>query len=142
MNSYMKNLQGGSDAFQENELQQLLIHDKKVNKTQRSFQTDNQDSRGAQEFKDQKRLETNLQYHTCKKLILNVELVVKNYKGEIVIQEPLRDITQIFSKTSANYGKISQVAEELQTKIKHILVQRGCLKEEEEGKAIHVHSDE
>ena len=65
---------------------------------------------------------TNLQYHTCKKLILNVELVAKTYKGEIIIQEPLRDITQIFSKTSGNYEKISQVAEELQTKIKHILV--------------------
>ena len=51
-----------------------------------------------------------------------MELVVKNYKGEIIIQEPLRDITQIFSKTSGNYEKISQVAEELQTKIKHILV--------------------
>ena len=117
MNTYMKNLLGGSDAFQENELQQLLMHDH--NKVKKKEKTGNQ------------KFENNLKYHTCKKLILNVDLVVKNFKGEVIVKEPLNNIKQIFSKDNENFESINQVVDELTQKIKHILVQRGSLKEED-----------
>lgn len=53
----------------------------------------------------QKKIENNLKYHTCKKLILNVDLVIKNFKGDVIVQ-PLKNINQIFSSKGDNYEQI------------------------------------
>ena len=80
----MSNLQGGNDAFQENEIQEILINERRIIK-EKSNREDKGQNVNVKDAKYQNVLESNLQYHSCKKLILNVDLVVKDYKGQVLI---------------------------------------------------------
>jgi hypothetical protein len=86
-NTYLKNLFGGSDAFTNNELQDLLLQEKTLSKAQPQQTPVLEKTRTAIEIRDAS--SSNLSYESCKKLILQVELVIKNRKGEIVVREPI-----------------------------------------------------
>jgi len=120
-NTYIKNLYGGSDAFQENELQELLIAEKKLKKSQANLFEKTEEGYEIKDTSKMDSINSNLLYHTCKKLIFKVELVIKDSQGNFLIKEPIDDITDIFSEECAFFSKIKQVIEELETKIKHIL---------------------
>lgn len=125
--TYIKNLWGGSDAFQEHELQELLITEKKLKRSQPTLFEKTQEGYEIKDTSKMDSINSNLSYQTCKKLIFKVELVVKNSRGEFLIKEPIDDISDMFSRKSAFFSKIKQVVDELETKIKHILKQRGIL---------------
>jgi len=60
----MSNLQGGNDAFQENEIQEILINERRIIKEKSNLKDKGQNA-NVKDAKYQNVLESNLQYHTC-----------------------------------------------------------------------------
>ena len=58
-------------------------------------------------------------------MIFNVEIIVKNIDGIIVIQEPVKNASDLFRKNFSGKFIILKVVEELKDKIKNILKLRG-----------------
>ncbi len=62
-------------------------------------------------------------------MVFNVEIIVKNKEGVIVIQEPVKNATDLFKKNFSGKQVILKVVSELQDKIKTILKLRGIFQE-------------
>ena len=70
-------------------------------------------------------------YASCKKLIFKVDLIIKNAKGEIILEKKLSKFSEIFDKE--NRATISLVCQELAQKAKYIVEERHeLIKQQEE----------
>jgi len=64
-------------------------------------------SKGSSENSRLATIGSNLQYDTCKKLIFNADLVVKDSAGEILIREPVKNISHLFEGSCEHHEAIN-----------------------------------
>ena len=82
------------------------------------------DAMRGDEFEGKDALHT-LSYDACKKLILRADLVLRGFDGQEVIRQPVEKISDLFSTETEFFPQTLEVINDLKTKAKLILEQRG-----------------
>jgi hypothetical protein len=71
--------------------------------------------------------ETQASFDSCKKIIFNVEFIVKDTQGNCIVKAPIDDIGKVLSPEGPHHEKIVHVIDELENKIQHIFKTRGII---------------
>jgi hypothetical protein len=105
---YLSNLESRIDAFDDSERYDLRLQiAKKADNSKRS-QTVNPTKKKTNsglaagiQMTDHV-IQSNLNYDSCKKLLLSYDLVIKGENGDVKLKEPIKDIKNLFNSAESN----------------------------------------